>query len=353
MTDFRMPSLGADMEAGTLVEWHVKPGDSVKRGDIVALVETQKGIVEIEIWDTGIVEALVVSPGSKVPVGTVLATLRSEGVQPEHERASPAARHLARELGIDLAKVHGTGPHGVITRSDVEGMKAPIAKPAAPSNDAMRRAIASAMSRSKREIPHYYLSAEIDVTHAMQWLEAKNATRPVTERVLFAALLLRTTARALAEFPDLNGFFVDGSHHPAPAVHLGVAISLRGGGLIAPAIHDAHTKSLEETMSALKDLVARARSGTLRGSELSDPTITVSNLGDQGVDTVFGIIYPPQVALVGFGRPREQPWAENGMIGVRKILTATLAGDHRASDGHRGALFLSALARLLAEPENA
>jgi pyruvate dehydrogenase E2 component (dihydrolipoamide acetyltransferase) len=173
---------------------------------------------------------------------------------------------------------------------------------------------------------------------------------PVLERILFAALLLHTTARALVQFPELNGFFVDGDHRPSNAVHLGVAVSMRRGGLIAPAIHDAHVKSLAEMMSALKDLVGRVRGGTLRSSEMTDETVTVTNLGDQGVDTVFGVIYPPQVALIGFGRPRERPWAESGMIGVRTILTVTLAADHRVSDGHRGALFLSLLAKLLSEP---
>ncbi|HTQ46798.1 MAG TPA: dihydrolipoamide acetyltransferase family protein [Polyangiaceae bacterium] len=377
MGEFKMPSLGADMEAGTLVEWHVKPGDSFERGDVVAVVETDKGLVEVEIWEGGTIDALLVKPGTKVPVGTVLATTTTQPTEaprapsPEPRvQASPAARQLARERGIDLAKIHGTGPHGAITRDDVE--KAPRAAPAvapspaapspapppaptaaAPGIDtaAMRRAIAAAMARSKREIPHYYLSIDVDVGPATAWLEAENTRRPVTERVLFAALLLKATALAAREVPEVNGFFVDGAFRPAGEIHVGVGVSLRQGGLVAPAIHDVDRKSLVEIQAELRDLVARVRAGRLRSSEMTDPTLTVTNLGDQGVASVFGVIYPPQVALVGFGRVLERPWASGGMLGVRPVVTATLSADHRASDGHRGGLFLAALARRLQKPE--
>ncbi len=389
-----MPALGADMEAGTLVEWHVKPGDSVKRGDVVALVETDKGLVEVEIWESGIMDALVVQPGSKVPVGTVLAKTRTEAAvapapivaapiipappalastvpastaaETHAVRASPAAKQLARERGIDLATLRGTGPHDSITRADVEraaGLGGPpppavAAQPlpppaqlAATDASAMRRAIASAMSRSKREIPHYYVAIDIDVTRAIDWLETENAKRPVDERALFAAVLLKATALAAKQVPETNGFYTEGAFHPSSEVHVGVAISLRQGGLVAPAIHDVGTKSVAEIQAALRDLVSRARAGRLRSSEMSDPTITVTNLGDQGVTSVLGVIYPPQVALVGFGKVVERPWAENGLLGVRRVVTATLAADHRASDGHRGAVFLNTLARILSEPE--
>ena len=381
MGDFRMPSLGADMEAGTLVEWRVKPGDSVQRGDIVAVVETDKGLVDVETWEGGVIEALVVTPGSKVPVGTVLATMRGPSPQSPsspappapsepHLRASPAAKQLARERGVDLATVHGTGPHESITREDVERASRPASAPAtapatiavppprpppAPSDvdtAAMRRAIAAAMARSKREIPHYYLSTDIDVARTVTWLEAANASRPVTERVLFAALLLKATALAVHEVPEVNGFFVDGAFRASAAVHVGVAISLRQGGLVAPAIHDVDRKTLAEVQSSLRDLVGRVRAGRLRSSEMSDATLTVTNLGDQGVESAFGVIYPPQVALVGFGRVTERPWASGGMLGVRSVVTATLSADHRVSDGHRGGLFLAALGRILQKPED-
>ncbi len=382
-----MPSLGADMEAGTLVEWQIKPGQRVKRGDVVAVVETQKGAVEVEIWDDGVVDQLLVEPGTKVPVGEVLARLRAEGeapapavvptptIAPPREAAkpavpparapvphaarfkvSPAARRRAEELGVDLSLLTPSGPEGVISMGDVEraaqAKPAAAARPAAPDKlAAMRQAIAAAMAKSKREIPHYYLGTTIDVSRATDWLERENLKRPVTQRVLFAALLLKAVAVALKDVPELNGFWVDGTFKPAQAVHLGVGIGLRGGGLVAPAIRDADGKTVPEMMQALSDLVTRARGGALRSSELSDATVTVTNLGEQGVETVFGVIYPPQVALVGFGKAVERPWAESGGLYVRRLIHATLCADHRASVGHRGALFLSALDRLLQEPE--
>jgi pyruvate dehydrogenase E2 component (dihydrolipoamide acetyltransferase) len=383
MGELRMPSLGADMEAGTLVAWHVRPGDAVERGAVVADVETDKGIVEIEMWERGVVATLDVQPGTRVPVGTVLATTTTiataappaaaplpapQAPAPGRTRATPGARQLARERGLDLGAITGTGPHGSITRGDVErapGMAGAVPPPpappepqaaapaprATPDGSAMRRAIAAAMTRSKREIPHYYLHADLDVEAAARWLETANAARGVTGRILFAALLLRATALAAREVPEVNGHWIDGELRPSAHVHLGVAVSLRRGGLVAPAIHDVDDKPLDVLQAALVDVVARARAGHLRSSEMTDGTLTVTNLGDLGVDGVFGVIHPPQVALVGFGRVAERPWAEHGMLGVRRVVTATLSADHRASDGHRGGTFLAAIGRILAEPE--
>jgi pyruvate dehydrogenase E2 component (dihydrolipoamide acetyltransferase) len=207
------------------------------------------------------------------------------------------------------------------------------------------------MARSKRDVPHYYLATDIDLAAAVAWTAEHNAGRAIAERIVVSALLLAATARAAARFDDLNGFWIDGAFRPATGVHLGVAISLREGGLVAPAIHDADRRSAAELMGALRDLVRRARSGRLRGSEMADPTLTVTNLGDHGADLVHGVIYPPQVALVGFGAVRERPWAVDGMLAVRPVVTATLAADHRQSDGHRGALLLSEIDHLLQEPE--
>ena len=215
----------------------------------------------------------------------------------------------------------------------------------------MREAIAALMARSKREIPHYYLELEIDMSRPLDWLHEENLKRPVQERLLPSILLLGAVARAAAEMPEMNGFWVDGAFRPGPGVHLGVAISLRGGGLIAPALHDADQLSLSEIMAAVRELVQRARAGRLRSSEMSDPTVTVTNLGDRGVDLVHGVIYPPQVALVGFGAVRDRPWAVDGMLGVRPIVMATLAADHRASDGHAGGRFLALIETKLQTPE--
>ena len=373
-----MPSLGADMEAGTLVKWLVHAGDMVRRGDIVAVVQTEKADVDVEIFASGTVETLHVAEGQKVPVGALLATIRGEGVAatapttgpapsaparpappppaPAGQRAlaSPAARKRAAELGVDLSALSGSGPQGSVTLADVEAASSGKRSPSAPIPDrsaAMRRAIAAAMSRSNREIPHYYLGTEIDFGATQQWLTAENARRPVTERILPAALLLKAVALAAREYPEMNGFWLDGSFRPSVSVHPGVAISLRDGGLVAPALHDADQKSLESLMKELRDLVGRARTSTLRSSEISDPTLTVTNLGDLGVETVYGVIFPPQVALVGFGRVAERPRVRQNAVVPAPTVMATLAADHRASDGHRGGLFLAAIDRLLQTPE--
>jgi pyruvate dehydrogenase E2 component (dihydrolipoamide acetyltransferase) len=375
MTEFRMPSLGADMEAGKLTRWKIKPGDRVKRGDIVAEVETEKADIDVEIFTSGIVHELLAQPGEKLPVGTVLATILEEGetpaaAPPSRPRVSPLARKLAAELGVDLALVHGTGPDGAITREDIErarplppgeggqrpgeGTSQPPPPSAAEPPSAitgMRRAIAAAMARSNREIPHYYLETPIDMHRALDWLQNENLKRSVEKRLLPAVLLIRAVTRALKDVPELNGYWVEDHLEVKDAVNVGFAIALRQGGLITPAILEANHKDLDQLMAALSDLIARAREGHLRSSEIAEGTITITSLGDLGVETVFGVIYPPQVALVGFGRIQERPWAVDGMLGVRPVLTATLAGDHRATDGRRGAQFLSTLDRCLQEPE--
>ena len=403
MADFRMPSLGADMEAGTLVEWTVKPGDRVARGDVVAVVETQKGAIEIEIFDEGVVDEILVGLGTKVPVGTPLARIRGAGEPapiapspavapitappaaatppqpaapparpapaaapgatpaaapvPGRVRASPAARRLAASRGIDLATLAGSGPDGAVIRADVArtGARAPAAP--APKRaggldlDAMRVAIASAMARSKREIPHYYLTHEIDLSAAEGWLSRTNAERPPERRLLMGALTLKAVALACKRYPAFNGFHVDGRFAPATAVHPGVAIAIRGGGLVAPAIHDADTLPLDELMKQLRDLIGRVRAGTIRSSEMTDPTITVSSLGDRGVDALWGVIYPPQVAIVGFGKAARRPWVVDDAIAIRSVMVTTLAADHRVSDGHAGALFLAEIGKFLQEPD--
>lgn len=365
-----MPSLGADMVAGTLIGWRVKPGDTVRRGQIVAEVSTDKGDIEVEIFSDGMIERLMVQPGERVPVGTVLAELRDGATTdeprapaPQVTRASPLARKIAASLGVDLASVSGTGPEGAITRADVEraGEAAPAVPPSlsatprggpAPVDAAagVRRAIAAAMARSNREIPHYYLETGVDMSRALAWLADENMRRPVERRLLPVALVLRAVVRALAAVPELNGYWVDGRHQQFEAVHVGFAVSLRNGGLVVPALLDAHRQSVDEVMASLHDLITRARAGRLRSSELSDATITVTSLGDLGVEKVFGVIYPPQVALVGFGRIMDRPMVDEGTVAVRPHLSATLAADHRATDGRRGGQFLGALVRALEEP---
>jgi len=287
---------------------------------------------------------------------------------------SPVARRAAASLGVDLKTLSGTGPQGAVTLHDVEHAAAtahhekpkpppphqqPVsaesksaAEKARERGTAMRVSIAAAMSRSKREIPHYYLADEIILDTALNWLTEQNAGRSITERILPAVLQLKAVGLAARKFPEFNGFWRDEGFAPASGQHVGVAISLRGGGLVAPAIHDVSEKTLTELMADLTDLVARARAGSLRSSEMSDPTITLTNLGDKGVDSVFGVIYPPQVAIVGFGKPAQRVVVVDGGIRVATTVHASLAADHRASDGARGALFLAEINRLLQQPRD-
>lgn len=438
MSEFKMPSLGADMDAGTLVEWKKKSGDPVHRGDIIAAVETAKGVIEIECFEDGILDQIFFQAGQEVPVGQVLATISSKeefgkskpapSIQKQSEpvkiekipemvmteaaklsavkaaeefktttapppasegrvRISPLASRMAIEMGVDLRQIKGSGPGGAIQRVDIEraaqAQKAtplpaaepaktappPVATAAAPVpvetkseptpegkkavdfQTAMRSAIAAAMSKSNRDIPHYYMETSIDMTNALRWLEEQNLKRTIRERLLPVVLLLKAVAKSLTEVPELNGFWIDGAHQISEAIHIGFAIALRQGGLLTPAIHDTDMKSFDELRDAMNDLIVRTRGNKLRSSELTDATITVTSLGDRGVEKVFGVIYPPQVALVGLGKITHQPWAVNGALCVRPVLVATLAGDHRATDGHKGGLFLEALNRNLQEVE--
>ncbi|WP_199547221.1 dihydrolipoamide acetyltransferase family protein [Streptomyces sp. N35] len=493
MGEFTMPSLGADMDEGTLTEWLVAPGDTVAKGQVVAVIETAKSDIEIECFESGTVVELLAEPGAVLPVGAPLAIIgagdaavvktaapdpvppqvpaevmpeieslhnasvsalqsaaepqivpgpsetraapytAAEGAGPLRIEAGPLVRHLATERGIDLAAVHGTGRGGRVTRADIEharpveqppqdravrvratpyarrladeldldlaGLRgsgengavraddvkaAHAARAAAPvpvsvvqepapdrvrdpgpartrepspetsadrRSAAMRRAIADLMARSKREIPHYYLATTIDLAAATQWLHTRNRALSPSRRLVPAALLLKATALATRRVPELNGYWQNDSFAPGEGVHLAVAVSLRGGGLLTPVIKNADTLPPGELMDSLKDLVQRARKGRLRASEVSGATLTVTNLGDQGTESVYGVIHSPQVALVGFGAVVERPWAVNGLLGVRPVVTATLCADHRATDGAIGARFLTAVDRLLQNPE--
>jgi len=383
-----MPALGADMEAGTLVQWCVKLGDRVKSGDVIAVVETQKGAIEVEVFVDGVVSNILVPVGERVPVGTVLARIDGAGEMPaaaepvavatrtptppraapevrrakpeaapqaSRQKVTPVARRRAAELHLDLTVLKGSGVEGSIRLADVEAAALIQTPPPTVKKGLdlaeMRKAIAAAMSRSKREIPHYYLSDTVDLHAALAWLEHFNAERPPIERILPAVLFLKAAALALHEQPKLNGFYENGAFVPGDGVHVGWAIALRGGGLIAPAIREADKKPLAELMAAMRDLVERSRRGGLRGSELTSPTVTVTNVGDRGAETVTGVIYPPQVALVGFGRVVVRPWVVEDRIEGRPVVSLSLAADHRVTDGHLGGLYLAAIARLLQEPE--
>ncbi len=411
---FRMPSLGADMEAGKLVEWLVRPGDVVSRGDVVAVVETQKGAIEIEIFEDGTVARLIADLDQDLPVGAEMALVLAPGeelppdcqnagttepapppselspaealvpadavdtgprgpaemaaipsfpaptpsapipatVGAAHRAASPAARIRAGELGLDLATIPGSGPAGAVVLADVEAAPRPSLRqdPRSPLEE-MRKAIAAAMTRSKRTIPHFYISHTIDIQSASDWLAARNEDRPPADRILLGAIFIRAATLAAAASPTMNGHWIDGSFRPSAVVNTGVAVALRGGGLVAPALMDASDMTLEATMAGMRDLVTRARTGRLRGSEMTQGTITVSSLGDTGAEAMAGVIFPPQVALVGLGAPHVRPWVIAGEVVPRTVVALTLSADHRVSDGRQAARFISEFETLIQTPE--
>ena len=390
MSIFKMPSLGADMESGTLMEWKVKEGEKVKKGQVIAEVESDKGVIEVEIFEDGVVDKLLVEPGTRCPVGTPIASIREENntaeasdsdsevstkkakekksaaaVKPSmsnmkkekktvkavaHEiKISPAARKKAEELGVDLEAL-ATKTEGKIGTAEVEAAATHQEKKRGGS-DNMRKAIAAAMSRSNAEIPHYYLSTSINMTPALEWLAEQNEKRSIKERILPAALTIRAVVKALQAVPELNGFWQEDGLNMSESINPGVAIAMRKGGLVTPALLNAQKMDLDQTMKAFHDLITRTRSGKLRSSEITQQTIVITNLGDLGVEEVLGVIYPPQVALVGLGRIADAPWVEGDALAVRKVMRATLAGDHRATDGRTGALFLNKLDAFLQNPE--
>ncbi len=462
MGEFRMPSLGADMEQGTLVEWRVAPGDSVRRGDIVAVVDTDKATIDVEVFESGVVQELLVEPGATVPVGTPLARIGTgaapaaaepvvaepvvaepvvaavaepvvaavaapapaPGPVPEaparaasaarHHASvvlSPLVRHLAEELGVDTARVEGTGPGGRVTRDDVVraatapatsaprhratprarrlasglGVDAeslpgggtdgtvraadvpgtppaappptppptPAPAPGGPAPQVDRgAAMARTMERAWREIPHFRVALEIDLEPMFEWLGRLNEGRPPAERVLPAAVLLGAVARAAAAVPGLNGWWRDGAFVESDTVDVGVVVALRDG-LLVPTLAEADRRGPEDLMAALAGLVDRARRGSLRSGDLTPASITVTNLGDQGVDEVDGIVHPPQVALVGFGRiaPRPVAAADGTSVVVHRTVRATLSADHRVTDGRRASRFLRSVDTHLSRPD--
>ena len=386
--EYAMPSLGADMDEGRVIEWRVAPGDTVHRGDLIAAVETEKSDIDIEIWHDGVVEEFLVDVGQLVDVGTPIARLRSvDGAPPptpappHHEPnlgasrapaarpapdfggsgdrvpASPLARRLASDRGVELGSLHGSGPGGAVIEADVLAASNAPATPlhathSRRSPDTMRALIAERMATANREIPHYHLARDLDVGPLESWLTERNADRPIAERILPAACFIRAVALAAGRHRELNGWWVDDHFESADSVNVAMAISLRRGGLVTPQIERADERSLEEVMVALTERVAAARSDNLRANWMTGATITITHLGDTGADSVHGVISPPQVALVGFGRSRPRPWAVQGAVIVRPVVTSTLAADHRATDGAIGSRFLATLAELINHPED-
>lgn len=399
LIDITMPALGADMRDGTLIEWQIKPGDRVEKGDTIAVVETSKGAIEMEVYHSGTITELLITPDTTLPVGSVLARMTTTdapvpsipkptapmpstpapaasttsadshdtiecaadlnpdiGSNTERRFISPAAHMQAQATGIDIGQLQGSGPQGAIllrdlpSRTEQHVEKTRTTETAQPASS-MRQAISEAMVRSKQTIPHYYLTMDIDLTNAQHWLAEQNQSREPEQRLLLPALLICAIARLLPRYPALNGTFINGRFTPSDAVNIGNTISLRQGGLVVPAILNANTLTVDETMAVLRDLAERSRRGHLRSPEVSEATITVTSIGERGADSITGVIYPPQVAIIGLGRVRTAAVVSEGQLAIGEIMTVTLAADHRVSDGLTGARFLHALAKQLQQPE--
>ena len=469
-TTIVMPKMGYDMREGTVVRWYKKEGEAVARGEVIADIETDKATVEFEAFTGGVLHRLVAQEGVPVPVGEAIAVIGEPGEEiapvaagmtveiaavtttapslvsaaldsaeitvlatgaapsrPDGEvRASPIARRLAREQGIDLAMVTGTGPGGRVVEQDIlefavtvasaaqlpgvtDGVEAipaggvrssPIARrlarergidlaqvtgtgpegriveldileytPVAPASDLtatvietatevagervdlsrMRQTIARVTGDSKREAPHFYVTAEVDMGKAMGLRRDINEVLPNEGRVSVNDLVVRACAIALGRHPKFNAFFREDYLQFNAGINIGIAISLEAG-LIVPGISDCGGKSLAEIAAASKDLIARANTGSLRNDEYSGTTFSVSNLGMYDVDSFAAIIFPPHAAVLAVGTVKEQPVVRDGQLAIGQVMKATLSTDHRVADGAEAAQFLVEIKQLLENP---
>ncbi len=405
-TNVVMPQMGYDMREGTVVRWYKQEGETVDRGEVIADIETDKATVEFEAYTGGVLGRIVAEAGVAVPVGQLIAIITEPGesvpeaaapaaspaaapasatppapvaAAPEPAaappaasdggvRASPIARRLARERGIDLALVTGSGPNGRITERDVENYQAAPAAPepatatsapapepvAAPSDSRielsrMRQTIARVTSDSKSTAPHFYVTAEIDMGSAMSLRRDVNDEGEPENRVSVNDLMVKACALALAKHPKFNSFFRGDHLEVHGAMNIGIAIALESG-LILPGVSNCESKSLLQIASGTKDLIARANSGTLRNEEYSSTTFSISNMGMFDVESFTAIIYPPHAAILAVGSVKQQPVVRDGELTVGTMMKATLSTDHRVADGAEAAQFLMEIKRVLENP---
>ena len=388
-TDVIMPQMGFDMEEGTVVRWLKAEGDHVDRGEPIVEVETDKATVEVESFASGLLRRIVVTEGITVPVGQVIGIIGaadeeltipdspepssspSQAVAPAPEPpapeptpkpdrllVSPLARRIAEEKGIDLSTITGTGPKGRITKEDVLAAAesaaptpAPIAAGEVVELSRMRQTIARRMTQSKQEVPHFYITASIDMTKAMALREELNDLWAGDARLTVNDLIIKASALALAKFPAFNSHYADGVIKPGPSINIGVAIALEDG-LIAPAILDCGGKTLKDISIASRDLSARARNGVLRPEEYTQATVAISNLGMFQVDSFIAIINPLQSASIAVGSVTKQPVVRDGQITVADIMQCTISADHRVVNGAEAAQFVNEIRAYLEKPSS-
>ena len=396
INEVTMPSMGADMTEGTIVKWLKSEGDEVKRGDKLAEIETDKTVVEMESYGDGILKKIVVAEGQAVPVGQLIAYLGDnddeipviENGAPSEEpvvqvpetseadlssnitssipqgssrvKASPIAKKLAKDLGVDISIVQGTGPGGRITKEDVEAFSSSASSSGSsvsPEGNQipltpMRKAIAGVVSKSKSEIPHFYISNAVDMTSTVKAREEYNSNSNSNSKVSINDVILFSSSQALKKFPKFNSSFSAGNLIEHQKINIGIAIALPEG-LIVPAVLDCGSKNLLEISEAAKDLATRAKGegAPLSQEENTGGTFSVSNLGMFDIEEFTAIIVPPQSAILSVGKIKEEAVVNDGKVGVSQIMKMTLSVDHRVNDGAEAAMFLGELKQLLETPD--
>lgn len=373
-TNVIMPALGLSQDSGKLLRWFVAEGQPVAQGQKLMEIETDKVTVEIEAPASGLLAAVQAQAGDVVPVGHVVAVILAPGesppvsvtqpgpavlspprlpatiatpsaqpavpVQGRRTPASPKARRLAEERGVDLSRLKGSGPDGEITTADVLAA-VPSAQMIAASG--VWQTMADRLTRSWTTVPHFYLTREVHAQGLIDWRKRFHAAVPA---VTFTDLLVSLGGRTLRQFPRLTARWDDGRIVSESQLGIGVAVAT-DDGLIVPVIPRPDELSVEEIARLRHDLVTRAQAGRLRPDDIRGGTFTISNLGMHGVDTVSPIINPPQAAILGVGRIADRVVAIAGSLAVRPTLILTLTCDHRVVDGARAAEFLDALAQAI------
>ena len=393
VTEVIMPKLGQTMEEGVVERWVKKEGDRVEKGDILLEITTDKATLEVESYASGILRRILVQEGETAPVTQIIAFIaepeeelpeiapklevgsRPEAVAVKAEvsgkgapasplrpmsgeriKASPLAKKLAREKGVDLAEISGTGPGGRITKEDVlkiaEEVKLEVEKEKIEPLSPMRKAIAESMSESKRTIPHYYLTIEVDMTESVN---RRRELLPEIEkktgvRLSFNHILIQAVARSLKESPGLTSRWEGGGIISEEKVNVGIAVSL-DEGLIVPVLKEADKKGLGEIVSETESLISRAREKKLKAEEYYGAALTISNLGMLGIENFIPIIIPPQSAILGVGAIVRKPAVVEDKLQVRHLMKLTLSVDHRVADGAEAAQFLQRLKEILEKRE--
>lgn len=390
MPEITMPRLSDTMEDGVIIAWHKKIGDRVERGEVLAEIETDKAIMELEAYDAGILEHMLAGEGDRVPIGVPIAVigdgspnsaasqpvpptapqpepvaapqLSTPAVRSDRPKASPLARKVADANGVDLTTVDGSGPGGRIIRKDVDAAvkrdETPVA-PILPANSdadevpltTLQRVAAKRLTESKQNAPHFYLTAAVDVTDLLGFRETVNDSLQAGggPKVSVNDFIVRAVASALRTNPGVNVSFggdVLLRHH---GVHIGVAVAV-DAGLVVPVVRDADRKMVSQIAAETKEMAGRARIGKLRADEMSGGTFTISNLGMYGIEQFAAVINPPEAAILAVGAAAEELRLIDGEVAARKVLRVTLSADHRAIDGATGAIFLRDLTALLQNP---